>query len=782
MKWIAASCVFVRLALAQPASVNVSHDLTALKIAAQNMTPDSRSLDSRPLLEAAVDYAQAHSIPTITADPGSYYFLTGHPNGRYFSFQSLRNLIFDFAGSDLYFAQSNWTGIECDGCNNVQFRNFTLDLMQLPFTQMRVTGVDPSNRRINYAVAGSWETAATFNAIRNPAGSPEPVYAFVFRNGSPLRSTGRMFVTRPIDSAHLIVASDGFAWSDPQQLSSVQAGDVIVVTARSSGAALVARGGTNILISNVAIYSSGGPAVVLDSCVSSTIQRVQVIPRPGTDRLISSNAEGIAAPQPGHDLKIQHSRIRSTGDDGISITSRQIATLSSVLAARQIAVMRSASAAMPNGSAIQVIDRNTGSPAITAKITDQQPPFYPLLPAYQAMLTLDQNVGLPAEGSAVVYGDPSSRGAGLLVENNLIEDVLHSRGVLLSGLLGGTVRSNVLRNLAWTGISALQFPDSGPIANVTIQRNSIEEFLTAYGAAGPGAIEIGSSYSGTPLQSLTVRDNFIGTGASAAIRVANVSGASVNGNTTLNAAISTGSSSGVNADGNLIDTTAAAALVFSGVSASNEAVAPSSWAKITGAKLAATADTAVTDPLPSDFDGVRVAITDSAAAVHLAPILFVSPSQINFLVPGDCAQGEASVAILNGDATIARAAMFIDTIAPALFTADGSGAGDALGQALLFRADGTSSFAPLTQPVDMGDASDSALLVLFATGLRNGSSAVAFFNSDRVPVPFAGDQGTFAGLDQVNIPIPAKYRGAGAVAVRLVVDGVSSNVVGIRIK
>src|SRR5262249_60788611 len=88
--WLVATVV------AAQGSVNVSRDLTTLGIATQNMTPDSPSLDSRPLLESAVRYAQANSISTIMADRGAYYFLTGHSNGRFLSFSSLRNLTFDF--------------------------------------------------------------------------------------------------------------------------------------------------------------------------------------------------------------------------------------------------------------------------------------------------------------------------------------------------------------------------------------------------------------------------------------------------------------------------------------------------------------------------------------------------------------------------------------------------------------------------------------------------------------------------------------------------------------
>ncbi|NOT61599.1 MAG: hypothetical protein HOP19_15385, partial [Acidobacteria bacterium] len=44
-----------------------------------------------------------------------------------------------------------------------------------------------------------------------------------------------------------------------------------------------------------------------------------------------------------------------------------------------------------------------------------------------------------------------------------------------------------------------------------------------------------------------------------------------------------------------------------------------------------------------------------------------------------------------------------------------------------------------------------------------------------VPVLFAGPQGGYAGLDQINVPIPATLRGAGEIDINLTVDGRAAN-------
>ncbi len=797
MRLTLAVCLLSGLAEAQPAFVNVSRDLTRLGIAAQNMTPNSPSLDSRPLLESALQYAQANSIPTIIADPGSYYFLTGHANGRFLSFGSLRNQILDFNGSDLYFASGNWIGIECDGCNNVQFKNFSLDAVQLPFTQVRVTSVDSGRARISYATIDGWEPAANFTAIRNPFSEPEPLYAFAFRNGSPLRSTGRMVVQRPVDPSFLTLASDGSAWSDPKQISSIQPGDVIVLTARAGGPALAIRNSANISISNVSIYAGGGAGLVFESCTNCTIDQAHVIPRPATDRLISSNGEGISAPQVGHDTGLRRSRIRRTGGDGISVGAKAMASVTGIAGFRQVGVARSEYGSFPNGTLMQFIDSKTGLPALTAHVVNQTPPFLPILPGLGSLatLTLDQDIPAIANGDPVVYADTSLRGAGLVVENNLAEDVLHGRGLSLYGLLAGSIQANVFRNLAWNGIGVME-QNSGPAANIVLSRNVVEQFSTAFGSPAAGAIQTeaddlnSAPIAGTPLQNISIQKNLVSSGPSSAIRIANLNGGAVNGNISLNIfsnpqPLFVAASANVNTDGNLIDTTSTSSAIAAAASGLDQAVAPNSWAKITGTKLAPASDLAMSDPLPTNFDGVTVVITDAAGTIHFAPILFVSDQQINFLIPPDCALGAAGVEVINNGSTATRAGMLVDSIAPALFSVDGSGSGTALGSALLFHSDGTYDAAPLTQPINLGASDDSPMLVLYASGIRNRSSldhVVVYFNNERLPAQFAGDQGTSAGLDQINIPIPQSWRGAGAVKVRVVVDGISSNVVGINIQ
>jgi uncharacterized protein (TIGR03437 family) len=163
---------------------------------------------------------------------------------------------------------------------------------------------------------------------------------------------------------------------------------------------------------------------------------------------------------------------------------------------------------------------------------------------------------------------------------------------------------------------------------------------------------------------------------------------------------------------------------------------------------------------------------------------FISSGQINFLVPAGIPAGAAVLTVSANGKVTGRGGIMIDTLAPALFSNDGSGGGAALGAAVLTRADGSQSVTPLTAPVQFGNSGDTTTLVLYATGIRALSSQAAVsvrIGTERLPVQFAGAQGAFLGLDQINVNLPNSLKGAGAVPLRVVVDGLTTNVVNVSL-
>lgn len=215
-----------------------------------------------------------------------------------------------------------------------------------------------------------------------------------------------------------------------------------------------------------------------------------------------------------------------------------------------------------------------------------------------------------------------------------------------------------------------------------------------------------------------------------------------------------------------------------------------------GQGLAATTESAPATPLPTTLAGTSVKVKDSAGTERLAPLFFVSPSQINFLIPLGTANGAANINVVRGETISATGTVQIVTVAPGLFAANANGQGVAAAVALRVKSDNSQSSEPVAEfnvaqnrfvarPIDLGDASDQVFLILFGTGLRNRSSlaeVTATVGGITAEVSFAGAQGDFAGLDQANLRLPRSLSGRGEVDVVLLVDGKPANTVKVTIR
>jgi uncharacterized protein (TIGR03437 family) len=84
----------------------------------------------------------------------------------------------------------------------------------------------------------------------------------------------------------------------------------------------------------------------------------------------------------------------------------------------------------------------------------------------------------------------------------------------------------------------------------------------------------------------------------------------------------------------------------------------------------------------------------------------------------------------------------------------------------------------------MGAATDKVYLTLFGTGLLSAGTANVKVTMGGVnaTVLYAGAQGSFTGLDQVNVLVAAALAGKGNVNVQLTAGGISANPVQITIQ
>ncbi|MGH9854395.1 MAG: hypothetical protein ACREBD_31505 [Blastocatellia bacterium] len=234
---------------------------------------------------------------------------------------------------------------------------------------------------------------------------------------------------------------------------------------------------------------------------------------------------------------------------------------------------------------------------------------------------------------------------------------------------------------------------------------------------------------------------------------------------------------------------------FGGAELASESIVPAF-----GAGLATATQVATSLPLPTALAGTTVKVRDSAGVTRDAPLFFVAPAQVNYMIPVGTAAGAATVVITGGDGKVSTGVVQIAAVAPGLFSANASGQGVAAGVALRVKVDGTQSYEPIAEfnqaqnrfvakPIDLGpdlgNATDQVFLILYGTGFRNRSALAATackIGGADAEVLFAGDAPGFAGLDQSNVRLPRSLAGRGEVDVVMMVDGKMANLIRIAVK
>jgi uncharacterized protein (TIGR03437 family) len=224
-------------------------------------------------------------------------------------------------------------------------------------------------------------------------------------------------------------------------------------------------------------------------------------------------------------------------------------------------------------------------------------------------------------------------------------------------------------------------------------------------------------------------------------------------------------------------------------------VAPGSLGSIYGANLATGTQQAAALPLPSSLGGVSITVQDSAGKTAAASMLYVSPGQINFLMPAGLATGVATFTINNGTTTTVTAIGALGQVAPALYSMTGTGTGAAAATALSIGNGTPATSSPVSLfncsslpcqalPVNVSGTAP-VYLTLYGTGIRNRSSldnVLVTVNGIGLTPLYAGTQPDFAGLDQLNVQLTPNLAGSGLSNIVIKVDQHQANTVTINIQ
>lgn len=166
-----------------------------------------------------------------------------------------------------------------------------------------------------------------------------------------------------------------------------------------------------------------------------------------------------------------------------------------------------------------------------------------------------------------------------------------------------------------------------------------------------------------------------------------------------------------------------------------------------GAQLANATVSAPSANLPFDLGGVTVTVNGLAAR-----LIFVSPGQVNFVLPQQVDNGDSADFTINNNGVQSAGKVKIVDAAPGVFTTTSDGKGATAAQCGRVSSDGL-GFLTTLPPCSVGNESQADLLIIYGTGWRNGAGIQVKIGDQTLTPSFAGAQPEFLGLDQINVSL-----------------------------
>jgi uncharacterized protein (TIGR03437 family) len=224
----------------------------------------------------------------------------------------------------------------------------------------------------------------------------------------------------------------------------------------------------------------------------------------------------------------------------------------------------------------------------------------------------------------------------------------------------------------------------------------------------------------------------------------------------------------------------------------SQTIAPASLASARGQNLAVGYPGPIFGVSPLVYEGTSVSIVDSSGKTAPAPMFYVAPDEVDFVVPAGVAAGTAKVTVTANGITQTAGNIQVTSTSASLLTINSAG----LPAAYAVRVSASSSQtvesvysiasngAIVASPINMGSSTDTVYLILFGTGIAAAGTAntQVTVNGVNASVAYAGPQGGAVGLDQVNLVLPASLAGKGWVNVQLTAGGVAANPVQVAIQ
>lgn len=197
----------------------------------------------------------------------------------------------------------------------------------------------------------------------------------------------------------------------------------------------------------------------------------------------------------------------------------------------------------------------------------------------------------------------------------------------------------------------------------------------------------------------------------------------------------------------------------------NVAISPGAIIAVKGSNLTNNVTLVAPDPThpPTMLGGVTLTVGGLACGLY-----YVSPTQINAIISPIAPVGTQMVMLQSGTQNAQTTAMLQSPTSAGIFTLNGTGSGDG---AIVNPGTGNEgAFSVVTN-------GGPTFLSLYMTSLDEVTMPTVWVGGTSVHVQYFGPQGTYPGMQQMNIQLPPTLQGVGRVEIVIEQDGRRSNAV-----
>lgn len=427
--------------------------------------------DLRSLIADAVKNRQ-----TVLRIPPGVYRLGKDPadDKAHLLLSRIHDLEIDGTGVELVFTRMQGAnGITIRDCRNLTLKGFTIDLDPISFTQGAVIAVAPDYSYYDVKIDPGYETdpAAFRNRFR-----PMSIFDPATRLWKP--GVEDLFLEQvevPEPGVWRVRVRPG-----NRRKYNVAVGDKAAIPC-VAGCAVTATGSTNLVYDGITIYQAGTMAFHEHGGGGNTrIVNCKVTRRPGTDRLLSSNADGFHCKNMRKGPTVENSTFEYMQDDGINIHG-MLGRVRGDADGTTLTLLPRYESGILAGDTLEFFDpethRSKGRAAVS-EVTDLSRIDPAELKRYGALSGTAKSVVLTSPvrlSDGDRYINHSASGSGFTIRNNRFGP-LRYRGMLIR-TSNGVIENNTVRD---TGNGGIYFESSfgpeseGPYAdNVRVENNTL---------------------------------------------------------------------------------------------------------------------------------------------------------------------------------------------------------------------------------------------------------------------------------------------------------------------